>query len=290
MNLVTSRPAGPIAMGAPTSDGRLLLVMPWRGRMLVGTSHSDAAVEPADTSVSQAELEAFVAEVNSAFPALALSAAEVSLVHRGVVPAEADRHGTLRLMGHHRVYDHAADGVEGAVSVVGVKYTTARGVAQQVVDLAGRKLGRRSPPCRTDVTPLPGGDLSSLADEAALAETETRGFLAPEIAARLAATHGTAWREIAARCREDRRAAEPLAPGVHLPRAIVEHAVHHEMATTLADLVSRRTSIGSAGYPGDAIVDSCANAMAHACGWDAGRTCAEVSALRAFYAPAPLSS
>ena len=148
MNLVTTRPAGRVAMGALASGGRLLLIMPWHGRMLVGTSHSDTAAEPGDNTVSQGELASFVDEVNSAFPALALEADEVSLVHRGVVPAVRDRRGVLGLMGHHRVHDHRVDGIEGAVSVVGVKYTTGRGVAEQVVDLIGRKLGRSAPPCQ----------------------------------------------------------------------------------------------------------------------------------------------
>jgi glycerol-3-phosphate dehydrogenase len=35
-----------------------------------------------------------------------------------------------------------------------VKYTTARGVAEKVVDLIFRRLGRPSPKCRTAITPL----------------------------------------------------------------------------------------------------------------------------------------
>ncbi|MGE5199886.1 MAG: FAD-dependent oxidoreductase, partial [Rhodospirillaceae bacterium] len=65
MNLVTSRPAGPVALSAPTSGGRLLLIMPWHGRMLVGTSHSDQPAEPDDTRVFHGELRSFVDEVNS---------------------------------------------------------------------------------------------------------------------------------------------------------------------------------------------------------------------------------
>ena len=107
MNLVTSRPAGPVALGAPTSGGRLLLLMPWRGRLLVGTSHSDQPADPSDTRVRREELRDFVDEVNTAFPALALSERDVTLVHRGVVPAVRDRRGVLGLMGHHRIHDHA---------------------------------------------------------------------------------------------------------------------------------------------------------------------------------------
>jgi glycerol-3-phosphate dehydrogenase len=283
MNLVTTRPAGPVAMGAPTSGGRLLLIMPWHGRMLVGTSHSDTAAEPGDNTVSQGELASFVDEVNSAFPALALRADEVSLVHRGVVPAVPDRRGVLELMGRHRVHDHRVDGIEGAVSVVGVKYTTGRGVAEQVVDLIGRKLGRPAPPCRTGTTRLPGAGFDSVRAETDRARSEVGRLLSPESIEALVATHGTGWRAVADLCRTDAELAEPIAPCMALPRAVVPYAVQHEMACTLADIVVRRTPLGAAGYPGDAVVDVCGALMARACQWAPGRLAREVEAVRAFY-------
>jgi glycerol-3-phosphate dehydrogenase len=46
--------------------------------------------------------------------------------------------------------DHAStDGIRRLLSVEGVKYTTARRVAERVVDGVFNNLGRISPPCRT---------------------------------------------------------------------------------------------------------------------------------------------
>ena len=284
MNVVTTRPAGPMGIGAPTSGGRLLLIMPWHGRMLIGTSHSDVAAQPDDSSVSAVELEAFVAEINSAFPALQLSAAEVALVHRGVVPADADRHGVLGLMGHHRVHDHASDGVEGAISVVGVKYTTGRGVGEQVVNLVGRKLDGRARPCRTSTTRLPGADFDEVSALRRRAREATREWWPADIADAIVSTHGTAWTELAAIARADPTLGDPL-PGTLVPAAALVYAVRGEMAMTLSDVLLRRTGLGSAGYPGDGVVNACAAVLQAACGWDTGRTAGEVRDLRAFYAP-----
>ena len=41
MNLVTTVPARDIALAAPSSSGRMLTLVPWRGRALIGTSQSD---------------------------------------------------------------------------------------------------------------------------------------------------------------------------------------------------------------------------------------------------------
>ena len=283
MNLVTSRPAGPVALSAPTAGGRLLLIMPWQGRMLVGTSHSDQAAAPDDTRVLGAELRGFVAEVNSAFPALGLTEQEVTLVHRGVVPAVRDRRGVLGLMGHHRIHDHEGDGVAGALSVAGVKYTTARGVAEQAVDLIAARLGAVCPPCRTGSARLPHWDFASRDAETARAQAEAGGALPPETVAALVSTHGTAWQAIAARVKRAPGEAEPLAAGSLFPLATVHRAIDDEMACTLCDVLIRRLPVGAAGYPGDEAVQRCGTLMAARLGWDARRLAAETEAVRAFY-------
>jgi glycerol-3-phosphate dehydrogenase len=186
-------------------------------------------------------------------------------------------------MGHHRVHDHRVDGIEGAVSVVGVKYTTGRGVAEQVVDLIGGKLGRPALPCRTGTTRLPGADFDSVRAETNRARSEPGRLLSPESTEALVATHGTDWRAVADLCRTEAGLAEPIAPGMALPRAVVPYAVQHEMACTLADLVVRRTPLGAAGYPGDAVVEACGALMARACHWDPRRLAREVEAVRAVY-------
>ena len=283
MNLVTSRPAGPAALSAPTSGGRLLLIMPWRGRMLVGTSHSDQPAEPDDTRVFRDELRVFVDEVNSAFPALALTEGDVTLVHRGVVPALRDRRGVLGLMGHHRIHDHQQDGVAGALSVAGVKYTTARGVAEQVVDIVGAKLGASTPACRTATAKLPHWGFGTLGSEVDRAGAEAAGSLDAGSLAALVATHGTAWKAIVARCKSDPALATRIVPDVPVPAASVLHAIENEMACTLADVVVRRLPLGAAAYPGDTAVAACGAIMAAGLGWDADRLAEEIGAVRDFY-------
>ncbi len=131
MNLVTSKPASDMALGAPAPGGRMLTLVPWRGRAIVGTSQSATLVQPGDTAVTDAELNAFIADANHAFPALKLSRADITLVHRGVVPA-VQTAGGPELKPSPEILDHASDGAAGAITVVGVKYTTARALAERV--------------------------------------------------------------------------------------------------------------------------------------------------------------
>jgi len=154
MNLVTSRPARAAALVASTTRGRALVLLPWQGRTLVGTSESAHEQRPDDREADGGEVAAFLAEVNETFRGLNLDAAEVTLVHRGIVPATT-RNGRLTLLGQSQIIDHAEDGLAGVMSIVGVKYTTARAVAQQAVDLILQKLGRPAVRCRTAEMELP---------------------------------------------------------------------------------------------------------------------------------------
>jgi len=134
------------ALGAK-SQGRYLFMLPWHDRTMVGTAYQSA-----DTPLTLEALVRFREEVNSAFPWAGLKPDDVCLVHQGMVPG---RGGFEGLANEHKVLDHeSGDGVAGLISLLGVKYTTARAVAEEAVDLACARLGRSFPPCRTAVTPL----------------------------------------------------------------------------------------------------------------------------------------
>jgi glycerol-3-phosphate dehydrogenase len=159
MNLVTSRPARKAALVGATPAGRALVLLPWRGRTLVGTSESSDARQPDDQDAKRGEVDAFLADVNATFPVLGLKADEITLVHRGIVPAAA-ANGQLSLLGQSRIIDHARGGtLSELISIVGVKYTTARVVAERAVDLIVQKLSRPAPLCRTADTILPGAGM-----------------------------------------------------------------------------------------------------------------------------------
>jgi glycerol-3-phosphate dehydrogenase len=164
-NVVLRRPpAVPFAVGA-RSEGRFLFLVPWEGHTIVGTSYEPAGAPPSDPM-------AFLDEACRAFPWAGIGRADATLVHEGLVPGRGDASG---LSTRPRLHDHEVeDGLPGLISLQGVKYTTARAVAERAVDLALRRLDRSGSPCRTAVTrlakarPLPG----SLEERARLAARE----------------------------------------------------------------------------------------------------------------------
>jgi glycerol-3-phosphate dehydrogenase len=78
-------------------------------------------------------------------------------VFAGARPLYDPRHGegeSRSLSRSHTVLDHAGDGVENFVSIVGGKLTTYRLMAEHTADVICRKLGVDAP-CRTAEEPLP---------------------------------------------------------------------------------------------------------------------------------------
>jgi glycerol-3-phosphate dehydrogenase len=77
----------------------------------------------------------------------------------------------------------------------------------------------------------------------------------------------------------------PIAAPWPAVRAEVRHAIRHEMAQTLTDVVVRRTRLGVAGHPGNAAAAAAAELMRVELGWDEARVRDELEGLRRFYAP-----
>jgi glycerol-3-phosphate dehydrogenase len=284
VNLVTRRPMSGPALSSSTDDGRMLFVVPWDGRAVAGTFYSKHECDPNELAVSAAELDGYLVEINQAFPDLSLTPDDVSLVHRGLMLAARNRRGELEPEGHFRVLDHTRDGVEGAVSIIGVKYTTGRGVAADGVDTVMRKLGRRVS-CRTDQSQLPGGDALDLEVMGSALVRNSAGGIDPDVARQLAGTYGSDANVVLALVTGDRSLGLRVAPGVPVIRAQVVHAVRSEMARRVPDVVVRRTPLGAAGHPGRQVAEACAAIMAGELVWSQARVEQELADLDAFYAP-----
>ncbi len=255
MNLVTSKPASDMALAAPSGEGRMLTLVPWHER---------------------------AADANAAFPALNLTRGDVTLVHRGLVPGHLAQ-GRMELLGASEIRDHARDGAPGAISIIGVKFTTARAVGARAAAAAAKRLGRSTRRTDTDSAVLPGAGIS---DHEALTIETARAVgleLAPPIIRHLNAIYGDRSAAIVRLMADRSDWRMPLVPGRPNVGAEVIHAIRDEMACTLADVVIRRTELGAAGHPSEEVVAACARIAAEELGWDADRREREIAAVDRFY-------
>ncbi len=253
---------------------RYFFITPWRNTSLIGTFQTAYASEPGALTVSEQEIGEAIGAINLAFPTADLRRHEVISVLRGMVPGMGDfgHDGQVQLKKHHEIRDHAVeDGVEGLLTVTGVKYTTARSVAEKTVDIIFEKLGMKPPKCETAVTPVYGGAIGCFDEFMARAVATRPAHIDIDTAEHLATTYGTAREEIYRYCDSESSWSERVAPNSPVIKAEVLHAVFGEMAQRLSDVIFRRTDLGTAGHPGDDALATCAEIMATELGWSRQR-------------------
>jgi glycerol-3-phosphate dehydrogenase len=199
-----------------------------------------------------------------------------------IAPASAV--STYKTSRRAEIIDHATEGGPARlISAIGGKWTTARHVAEKTVDRVCETLRRPRLTARTAERRLPGGDVgrfesfvARLAHAYPVLPSQTVHFLAR--------SYGSTVGAVLAFCREDAGLLEPLAAELPPIGAQVIHAVEHEMALTLEDVVFRRTGLGTLGFPGDAALARAAALMAMRLGWDARECARQCESVRARFA------
>ena len=279
MNLVIDLTPLSCAVGGLTG-GRFLFMVPWRAGSIAGTSHGPAPPEGGAALISERNVEAFLAEVRSAFPRANLTRDKIRLVHRGLLPAPAGSRDGLTLIKESLIHDHAPEGFKGLLTVVGARYTTAGATARAVASLVDRG-GERHLASAIDSQRLPAADMGDLEQFARDQVSSTRAD--PALVRRLIAAYGTGVRAVLQLMDERPALAAPLGPSCRVTGAEVVRAVRDEMAVTLADAVVRRTGAGAGGHPGQEVARNAAAIMAAELGWSASQVVRELQALDAFY-------
>ncbi len=265
--------------GQTYHGNRILFLTPWRGRTIIGTYHRPYTDAADELRVRDEEIHDFLKEVNSAYPGDPVTREEISLAHKGFLPMDGvnPKTGDVQLTKHYRIFNHAKqDGIQNLISVVGVKYTTARDVSEKVVSLLYHVLGRKVSPNRTRYLRVAGGDISRYDVFLAEALASRPSQLEERTILRLVKNYGSNYRQII-RDLENNGKFAGLIPGSEpVLRAEIFHAVKHEMACHLTDVVLRRTDLGSAGNPGMEALRDAAQVMATLLGWSSGKVEEEI--------------
>lgn len=231
------------ALYLPTApDGRMVFVIPWQGRVLIGTTDTPYRGDPDSPVADQSDVAYLIEAVRRAFPEIELGAAAVLSVQAGLRPlvASSETEDSSKLSREERVFETA----DGALAVVGGKYTTFRAMAEKVVDRAVRLLVADGALDRarwsiTRYYPLrPSPDGSPVAGPAASVFDEAQ-------TERLINLYGGAVASyIAGLAAAAPRLRERLHPDALHLAAEAMFSIRHEMASTIGDVLFRRTRLG----------------------------------------------
>jgi len=266
-------------------DRRSVFVVPWPangddgtgagatadgGVTYIGTTDTDYEGDVDDPQCTPEDVAYLLGAINHAV-AEPLDESDVLGTWAGLRPLvrDASDSRTADLSRRHRVLSSAG----GMITVTGGKLTTYREMAEDAVDAAvralsstGEPLPRRARRSRTRSLALRGA--------AGWREARTRD-------AHLGARYGGEAAVVEAIIAADPAMAEPLVPGLPYRRAEALYAARYEMATTVDDVLSRRTRSRLLGRDATAAAAAdVADLLAAELGWSDAERAAQVDRFR----------
>ena len=215
---------GDVALIIPkTSDGRVLFLIPWHDRVVVGTTDTSIP-EPVTEPIPQPQEIRFLLETTAAYLTRAPQIDDVLSLFTGIRPLVRDDRSsrTASLSRDHRIEVSSS----GLITITGGKWTTVRKMSEDCVDSAIRSAGLDAGRCQTDRLRMNGWRAEPPAGVDAL---DWR------------AVYGTDSERLDAIESESAEFAEPLDPRLPFRGSDVVWATRYEMAQTIEDVLARRT-------------------------------------------------
>ncbi|MDN8550027.1 glycerol-3-phosphate dehydrogenase/oxidase [Microbacterium sp. NM3R9] len=246
------------------ADGRIVLIYPLKGRVMVGTTDIDA--DPAQATVcTDDEIDYFFDLIAQVFPDLPVDRSQIVYTFSGIRPLP--RHDDLApgfVSRDYRIERGDLGGVP-VLSLVGGKWTTFRALAEH---LSTDVLNLLKRPRRVDTTDLAiGGGAGyprSDAERSAWLDAH-RGAHSRAVADQMLERYGTYAAEVLAALPVAQQSL-PHAPGYSVEE--IAFLAEREEVVSLLDLLLRRTHIAFVGGVTTETLTEVAEAAAPALGWD----------------------
>ncbi len=259
-------------------DGRICLVYEYLGKALVGSSDIRAS-DPDTVGCDETEIDYFLDSLRSLFPGLAFDRNQIVFAYSGIRPLPASGVSSPGLISR----DHSAPVAEPSaarpwpvVSLVGGKWTTFRGFAEEVADsiLARLATTRR---IGTSDLPIGGGrdfPIGATQRSEWVKSTAEQQGADPARVDELLARYGTLARVILSK--EASVPDQRLTDAPDYSTAEIEWLVRNEHVTHLDDIVMRRTTLAISGRLSRRDLHVISKIAATALNWDESRQMMEI--------------
>ncbi len=256
------------------SDGRIVLIYPLKGRVLVGTTDIDADPR-VPARCTEEEIDYFFDLIHHVYPQIKVDRDQIVYRFAGIRPLP--RHEDTAPGFVSRDYRIEVDDSRKVplVSLVGGKWTTFRALGEALSDRVLDLLGK---PRKVSTAGMPIGGGRGFPVTVRARQTWQQANLPGADAVRadqLLTRYGTRAAEVWQRIQADADD-RPVADGA-VSTGELAWMVENEMVAHLADVVLRRTSIAFVGDADGEVLVELADALAPLLGWDAARREAELT-------------
>ncbi|MGN7947946.1 FAD-dependent oxidoreductase [Microbacterium sp. 22215] len=257
------------------SDGRIVLIYPLKGRVLVGTTDIDA--DPREVPVcTEEEIDYFFDLIHHVFPQIDVTREQIVYNFSGIRPLPRHEDTAPGFVSRDYRIEVDEKGAAPLVSLVGGKWTTFRALGESLSDVALGLLGRTRT-VSTAGRAIGGGRDFPRTEKARRIWIQENLSGAGERAERLLARYGTRAAQVWEYIEQGDDA--PLAGGDLSTRELA-WMVENEMVARLQDVILRRTSIAFTGHADADVLEELADALAPLLDWDRARHDAELDQTR----------
>ena len=225
-----------------TEDGRIIFAVPWRERLLVGTT-DDEVTSATRMLVQKNEAEYLLRQLNP-YLETPLHLEQILSGMAGLRPLVAARGNapTSKLIRDHEV---ELDSSSGLISILGGKWTTHRLMAEETIDAVQREMGGPVTPSLTKHHLLAG---ATGYDKTFSKAIEKEYSLPADVARHLAGKFGTGALKILALLHENPSWNQRITDRLPVIQAEIIYCIRCEMAETIEDLLLRRTGAQLFGW------------------------------------------
>ncbi len=271
-------------------DDRVMFAIPWRGRVVIGTTDTDFDGTPDEVHATPEDARYLCESANAYFPSADFSPSDVIATWAGLRPlVNEDAEDESDVSREHQIFVRE----DGVVLIAGGKLTTYRIMAKETVKKAvewlrngGDALEKRKivrP--RTKKRPLPGAagleDASGKGVKKLAKQLSALHDISKELGEHLAWTYGVRAHKIADAVANNDALGELLADDLPHVWAEIDFAVKEDLARTVDDVLSRRVPLLLiARDQGLGIAPRVADRLAELRGWDPERRAVELERYR----------
>ncbi|HEV2733033.1 MAG TPA: glycerol-3-phosphate dehydrogenase/oxidase [Terriglobales bacterium] len=219
-------------------DGRPFFVIPWNEQVLVGTTEVPDRGDPAKTQPSADEIEYLLQSILKLFPRAGISSRDILYSFAGIRPLPFSSKTSLAAVSRkHYLHDHADDGAERMISVIGGKLTTAAELAGECAAKVGvrrKGVSESGAACKEGLDPLLDRWTREIAGIAGISEGAAEAIVE---------WHGSRAIEVARLAQSSAEMRASLCPHTQHIVAEAVNAFAGECAVTLGDVLLRRVPV-----------------------------------------------
>ena len=202
-----------------TSDGRVLFGVPWHGKVILGTTDTPLKEFVLEPVALEEEID-FILKTAGEYLEKRPTKEDVLSVFAGLRPLAAPKKGnnaTKEISRSHKIITSTS----GLITITGGKWTTYREMAEETLNKAIEINHLENKPCVTK-------------------ELRIHGYKQISDRSNFSYVYGSDIENIHNLCKERPELKETMHPRFDFIKAEVVWAVHHEMAITIEDVLSRR--------------------------------------------------